>query len=148
WNEFGMHHFEIVHIQEVLDAMEAVIAEVLVINRVELQSLQETEQVMRFRNEHAFIGEHTKNAVDNLMDIFDVRKDIRSRDNGGRTQCLSDVSGDIWSKESNRRWNPPRIRDLPHVRRFDAHDAVPRIMKIAEQRTVIRTNIHNQILGT
>ena len=80
----GVDHLETVHLQQVLQAVQRVVAEVLVVDGVVLQRLEQGDQVVRLRDEDAVVIQEMKDAVEDVVDVLHVREDVGGRDDRRR----------------------------------------------------------------
>src|SRR4029078_7313357 len=87
----GVKHFQPVHAKEVDEAADGVVSQMLVIDRVVLQIIKQADQVMRFRDEHAVGRKHFHNALDDRMDVLDMREAIRGGDHLGGAMLFLDL---------------------------------------------------------
>ena len=72
------------------EAADRVVAQVLVIDGVVLQRVEQPDQVVRFRDEHAVGREHLEDAFDDRVHVLDMREAIgRGDDLGRRRACAS-----------------------------------------------------------
>ena len=56
-DSLGMDDLQAVHIKQILEARQRVVAQMLMIDRVVLESLDQRQQVMRFGDENAVLFE-------------------------------------------------------------------------------------------
>jgi hypothetical protein len=83
-NAFRVDDLQTVHIKQVLQALQRVVAQVFVINRVVLQRFNQPNEIVRLGNEHAVVVHQMQNEVDDLMDVLYVGEHVRRRhDRGG-----------------------------------------------------------------
>src|SRR5690606_29183587 len=79
-NPLHMEDFEPVLLQEPFQAAEMIVAKMLVIDRVVLKHLDEIDEIVRFRHEHAVGSEKIDDPGDDLVDAADMGEDVGGRD--------------------------------------------------------------------
>src|ERR1700730_13092025 len=77
WNASGENYFEAMHLEQMLQRGHRVITQLLVIDGVVLQSFNQRQEVMGFRNENAVPRKQIVDAIDDFMNVFDMSKDVR-----------------------------------------------------------------------
>ena len=75
-----VEHFEVVHFQQVLEACQRIVAQVLVIDGVVLQRVEQADEVMRFGDEHAVGSQHLDDAVDDRVHVLDMGEAVGGGD--------------------------------------------------------------------
>ena len=75
-----MDDLEAARFEQVGEAGEGIVAEVLVIDGVVLDRVQERHQVVGFRDEHAVVGDQRQDAVDYVVDVLDVGEAVGGGD--------------------------------------------------------------------
>src|SRR5215470_12814399 len=140
----GVKDFEPVHLQEVGEAVERVVPQVLMIDGVVLQPIQQTDEVVRFGYEHAVGTDEIENAFDDRMHILDMRKAIRRRHHARAAVLALDLGGHRRGEVAHEGWDAAAVGDLADLGRLDAEDAV--VLEVREQRAVIRADVDDEIL--
>ena len=75
-----MEHLEAVHGEQMREARERIIAQMLVVDRVVLQLVEQADQIMRFRDELAVGRQQVEDALDDRMYVLDMREAIGGSD--------------------------------------------------------------------
>ena len=144
-NPLRVHDLQSVHAEQIGDAHERVVAQVLVVNRVVLQRLDERHQIVRLGDEHAVGRQHREHAVDDLVDAFDVREDVRRGDDLRNPAFPDDAPGDGGAEKAHDRPDAPLVREIGHQRRLDPADRMSRRAEVLEQRAVVRSHVDDEL---
>src|SRR5690606_38091709 len=146
WNWTRMEDLEIMHLEQRLQAVQRIIAQMLMIDRVVLQLVEQRDQVVRFRDEHAVWCEQFKNAVDDGVYVLDMGKAVGGgHDTRGAMRlfnCACDVGPEIVLEGRDA----ALVGDVSDIGWLDAKHAMPTGFEIGQQGAVIRSDIDNQIV--
>src|SRR5438270_2629962 len=119
-NAFGVDHFQPVHFQKIPQTCERVVAKMFVINRVVLERFEERTKIMGLGDENTIVAQEGENSSHDVVDIFDVRKDVRSRDDFGLAFFLDYVLGYLLREKKIRPRYSALDCKLSGVRRLEA----------------------------
>ena len=142
----GVKHLQPVHVEQVDEAADGIVPQMLVIDGVVLQIIEQADQVMRFRDEHAVGRKHFHDAFDDRVDVLDMRETIRGGDHLGGAVLFLDLARDILGEIALQRRNAAVVGDLRHVGRLDAENAVAALLEVRDQRAVVRADVDHQIV--
>ena len=145
-NFAGVEHLKPVHPEQMGEAADGIMAQMLVINGVVLQIVEQPDQVVRFRNEHAVGCEHFQDALDDGVYVLDMGKAIRRGDHLRGAVFLLHLASHFLREVALDGRDAALIGDLGHVGRFDAEDAVPTLLEVRDQRAVVRSDVDRQIV--
>jgi hypothetical protein len=138
-------YLEAMHGKQVSEAPHGIVAQMLVIDGVILQVVEQSDQIVRFRDEHAIGCEHFHNALYDRMHILDVRKTIGGRHHFGGAAFFPYLASDLLGEIALDRGDATFVGDLGDVGRLDAEDAVAAVLEVGDQRAVIRPDINSKI---
>ena len=141
-----MEHFEIVHFEQMLDARQRVVAQMLVIDGVVLQRVEQADEVMQLGNERAAGLEHIDNAVDDRVHVLDMGKAVRRGDDAGRPVLAPDLACDGGAEITLDGRDAALVGDVADVGRLDAQHAMAAVLEVRQQRAVVGADIDNQIV--
>src|SRR5205809_6977129 len=93
------------HVQEELHALERVMAEMLVVNRVVLERLDQRYQVVRLGDEDPIVCEQGEDAFHDIVDALDVCEYIGRGDDTGLSAFIDHTYGRFRADETQDRPN-------------------------------------------
>src|SRR5262245_43644654 len=101
---------------------------------------------MGLADEDATQSEQVDDARHDLMDVFDVSEHVRCGDDLRLPVLLDDGLRSARAEERNDRRDAVFERDLRRVRRFDSTNAEACVFEVAEERTVVRADVDDEIV--
>src|SRR5437588_2654556 len=116
---------------------ERVQEKMFVINRVVLERFEDRTKIMGLGDENTIVAQEGENSSHDVVDIFDVRKDVRSRDDFGLAFVRDYFLGYRLREKRDRRRDSAFDCQLGGVRRLDAKYSHTVLLKIAQERAVI-----------
>ncbi len=145
-NALGVKDLQTMLFQQGLQTVQRVVAQVLVINRVVLQRLDKGHEIVRLRNKHAIVVEQLQDGAHDLMNVLDVRENVRRRDDLRLLPLLDDLFRNLTTKVGLNGRDAAIARDLTDVFRRDPLHLVL-LLKVAQEVAVVGADIDNQVLG-
>ena len=143
----GVERLEAVHLEQRAQAVERVVAQVLVVDRVVLQRLDQRRQVVRLRDEHAVVAEQratlsttawtSSMCAKTLVAVDESRPAVlraRPRPPSGPKNAVSVAI------PRSRASSPVSVGSMPSTR-------WPRLLEVREQRAVVRADVDDEIVG-
>ncbi len=100
---------------------------------------------MRLGNKRPVVGQEPPDILHDRMHVLDVGKDVGRRHDFGRPLLAADPLGRLGGEERDRGRNAPLLRGHAHLRRLDPVYAKARLLKIAQQRPVVGTDVDYEI---
>ena len=116
------------------------------VNSVKLTALYRVEQIMRFRNKHAIIFEQIIDPHNNLANRLHMREDICGRDDRGLAVFPFYLFRGLNIKKRLKCFDAVRIRIFGNIGRLNAENLDAFLPKTAQECTVIRADIDNEII--
>src|SRR3989344_9004766 len=133
-------------LKEVDERLDAVVAQVLVIDRIKFPFLYKVEKIVRFGNKHAVIGKERLYGFDNFVDIVDMREYVVRRNDFRRTVFPGEFLGHINGEKPGNRLDALFACRLGDIRgRLDAEHAACVGQKL-QQKAVVATYVDDQVI--
>jgi hypothetical protein len=134
------------HVQKIGEAVERVIAQVLMVDGVVLQPVEQTDEIVRLRDEHAVRADEIENALDDRMNVLDMGEAVRRRHDARGPVPALHLGRHRRSEIARERRDATVARDLTDLGRLDAEDAVAAVLEVREQRAIVGADIDNEII--
>src|SRR5262245_64809808 len=150
WNEFDVADHEPVAPTERLDRTRGVVAEVVVIDGVDLELGDHVANIWRLDHGNTIRLEHLLEPTDKRIGIGNVSKHVMGVYNIGKLPLGCESSSKILIEELDQRWNPfCRDSELGDVGGgFDAENRNPPGLVELQQISVIARHLDHQALRT
>ena len=142
-----MEHFEIVHLEQMLDARQRVIAQMLMIDGIVLKGVEKADEVVQFGNERTAGRQHIDDAVDDRVHVLDVGEAVRGSDDAGRPMLAPDLACDGGAEITLDGRDAALAGDVADVGRLDAQHAMAAVLKVRQERAVVGADIVLQLIA-
>ena len=118
----------------------------LVVDRVELDALEQVAQVGRLHLKDAVLGEQRGDRQHGCVDVGDVGDHVATHHEARGPLRLTHANGQPRLEELVQRAHPVRLRDARNVRRgLHAERPHPERLEPLEQRSVVAPELHREI---
>ena len=128
------------------EAADRIVAQMLVIDRVVLQVVEQPDQIVRFRDEHAVGRQHLDDALDDRVHVLDMREAVGRGDDLGGAVLVLHLARDLLGEVALDRRDAALVGDLGDVGRLDAENAVAALLEVRDQRAVVRADVDDEIV--
>src|SRR5437899_9990304 len=82
------------------------------------------------------------------MDVLDVGKNIRRRDQLCPTMRRDNLVHDPTPEESHDGGDAPVVREVRDVCRLDPQDTATPLLEVGEERAIVGADVDDEVLGT
>ncbi len=121
------------------------VAEVLVVDRVVLESLDEPQEMWELEGRGAARCEQNRDALDEVVDVRHVGEDVVAGDQVSVAVLCDDLAGECGPEELRQRRHPDLLRSSGDVlRRLDAEDPNARADEMPEEVAVVRCQFNHE----
>src|SRR3989344_2409458 len=105
-------------LKQMLEGLNAIVAEVLVIDSVKLHVLNEIEKVVRFRYKYTIVSEERFDGAHDFVKVVDMREHIVGSYHFRLPVRLYNMFRHFFVEELDDRLNALFVRDLCHITRW------------------------------
>ena len=107
------------------------------IDCVVLQGFDQAQEVVRFGDEDSLFVEKEQNTFDDLMDVFDVGKDIGGGDDGCGALFVEELAGHFSVKETEFCFDAALIGQVCHIAWLNSANPLAPFVEITEKGSVV-----------